>query len=198
MNKCAVSVPAKWNADDPETQTSLDSLAPKDALRGQIVPAVRTVLVVFSATAMAFDAEALRQKIGMTYPDAAVFFQSTAGKPFGVPAPHRVDLLIDLTAPDDVGSFWLWGKQGSLQALRLWRRSRFQVGRKSGILRTMLYGRVYDESRKDRKIAGHPFDHERQVQVEVLKQAGIPMTPTGDLTADRATSIALELPPLSQ
>lgn len=175
---------------DLETQESLRAINRKHEVQSNVVPGVRTVLVVLSSTSMVLDAESLRQKILYVYPNAAVFFMTTSAKPLGVAAPKAVDLLIDLTGPGQRQSFFM--------ARRLRRMVKLAVGRNAGFFRKRIYDRVFDE--KDPSIS---FPHDRiekewEVQIAVLGLAGVPVTPEGGLMADLSKSIALNLPPLAK
>src|SRR5438045_3910346 len=88
---------------DQDTEDSLHLLETAESFKANRIQGVRTVLVVLSSAAMVFDTEALRQKIILAYPDTAIFFRSTNGKALGVSSPRKVDLLIDLTGPGQVG-----------------------------------------------------------------------------------------------
>lgn len=198
MELLKARAPHEWCELDPESLTSLAALELRERLRPNIFSNVRTALVVLSSTAMAFDTEALRQKISMIYPECAVFFRSSSGRPLGVPSPKSVDLLIDFTGPSEVGNLFAWGKQGFFYALKLRAMSRHVVGRNAGIFRKARYNRVIDESKQISGVPRDSLDHERMVQTQVLALAGIPVVPVGELTTDRSRTIALELPPLAR
>ena len=89
-----------------------------------LFPAVKSVLVVFSSRAQAFDASALRSLITHAYPSAAVFFISTTGDSVGVEGPNHVDLVIDFTPRG--------ARQSLCFARSLRKRAKFAVGRDSG------------------------------------------------------------------
>jgi len=167
----------------------LSALERTQRLRDQRVPGVRTVLVVLSSRGMVYDMESLRQHILLAYPDAAVFFRNTAGKAQGAPSPKQVDLLLDFTGPGQ--------RQWFLFPRKLRKMARFAVGRNAGIFRARLYDRIFDENALDQSDPAQILDRERKVQTEVLALAGVPMVPAGNPTADRAKTIALELPPLA-
>ncbi len=175
--------------EDQETENSLNHLADFRDLQGQRFTGVRTVLIVLSAKAMVLDVEALRQKSLLAYPDAAVFFMTTSGKPIGVYSPQSVDLLVDFTGPGQ--------RQGWFFAKKLRKMAKFAVGRNAGLFRKKIYDRVFDEKSKKQKIPKDYLEHERFVQKQVLALAGVPVIPAGGTTADRSKSIALELPPLA-
>src|SRR4051812_32160010 len=99
---------------------------------------VKSVLVVFSSKAQAFDAAGLRNLITHAYSGSAVFFVSTSGDPVGVEGPNHVDLLIDFTPPGARQSFFLGRK--------LLKRAKFTVGRKSSGLFAKKFDRSYDEA----------------------------------------------------
>ena len=151
---------------------------------------VKTVLVVLSSRALAFDMPALRNLITHAYPGAAVFFISTSGDPVGVEGPHRVDLVIDMTEPG--------AHQGLFFAPKIRGRARYVVGRNAGrFYRRSKYDRVYDE-KADPQLPTDYLDRERWAQRKVLELAGVPVIRQGGVTQDRSKEIALELPPLRQ
>ena len=151
---------------------------------------VETVLVVLSAKAIVYDMAVLRQKIRMAYLQSMVFFRTTSGAPIGpTPQQEQVDLLIDLTAP---GS-----RQGVFLAKKFRRSARFAVGRNVGFFRKRIYDRVFDEKSHLKDLPQDSIDREAIVQAKILALAGIAMVPTSKTTEDRAHTIALELPPLS-
>ena len=178
----------------------LDELDAVEQLRTNRFENVRTVLVMLSAQGMVYDIEALRQKILMTYRDAAIFFVGTAGKRIGVQSPQKVDLLIDFTGSGQ--------RQGFFAARRLRAMARCAVGRNAGFFRRRIYDRVVDEKvdeRKDEKADEMPsalkrlnpwHSREELIQKQVLALAGVPMIAASDVTPDRGKIIALELPPL--
>ena len=61
-------------------------------LEDNVVKDVRTILVVMSSFAVAFDRESIIQKLLLVYPDCAIFFKTTSGKTIGSPCPEKVDL----------------------------------------------------------------------------------------------------------
>jgi hypothetical protein len=172
---------------DPESSRFLEVMAEQERVRPQHVPGVRTVLVVLSSRGMVFDIEALRLKILTSYPEAAVFFVTTDGKPVGAVVPHQVDLLIDFTGPRE--------RQWFLTPRRFRRMSRVAIGRDAGMFRAKIYDRVYQPG------AGLPSDllaRERLVQREVLRLAGVADVQSGETGPDRGKTIALELPPMQR
>lgn len=175
---------------DQESRAFLSVMAEQDRVRPNRVPGVRTVLVVLSAAGMVFDIEALRQKILISYPDAAVFFQTTMGKPMGPSAPQHVDLLVDFTGPRQ--------RQGWFAARKLRSLARMAVGRNAGLFRKRIYDKIYDEKSPGNRVPTELLERERFVQKEVLALAGIAYVQTGDSAPDRGKSIALELPPMSR
>ena len=175
--------------EDQHTEESLRLLSDYNQLQEYRVPGVRTTLIVLSATAMVFDVESLRQKVLLAYPDAAVFFITTAGKPLGVPSPRSVDLLVDFTGSGQ--------RQGWLFARKLRGMARFAVGRNAGLFRKRIYDRIFDEKAKASELPKDLLDREGVVQKEVLGLAGIPVIPAGGVTPDHAKTVALDLPPLS-
>ena len=175
---------------DPETQEGLNALKSSSKWDQNVVPNVRTVLVILSAAAIVYDVESLRQKILMSYPDAAVFFQTTSGKALGSAAPKTVDLLIDFTGPGQ--------RQGFLHAKKLRRIARVAVGRNAGLFRKNIYDKVFDEKAQKNMIPSDVLKRERLVQREVMALAGVAIVPTAEVTEDKGKSIALELPPLQR
>jgi hypothetical protein len=149
---------------------------------------VRSVLVVLSSRAMAYDQSALRNLIGHSYPGSAVFFVSVSGDPVGVSAPSRVDLVIDFTEPKARQSIWF--------APRLRSRAKFIVGRNTGwFYRRSKYDRTYDQAAD----AQNPRDYlesEQWAQKQVLEAAGVHVVRHGGLTQDLSKEIASALPPL--
>lgn len=151
---------------------------------------VKTVLVVLSSRALAFDMPALRNLITHAYPGAAVFFISTSGDSVGVVGPHRVDLVIDMTEPG--------AHQSLFFAPKIRSRARYVVGRNAGrFYRRTKYDRVYDE-KTDPQLPSDYLEQERWAQRKVLELAGVPVIRQGGVTQDRSKEIALELPPLRQ
>jgi hypothetical protein len=175
---------------DRESESFLALLADQERVRANRVAGVRTVLVILSAAGMVFDTEALRQKILLTYPDAAVFFRTTRGKPVGAAAPQQIDLLIDFTGPRS--------RQGLLFAKKLRRMARMAVGRNAGLFRSRIYDRVFDERAKAAELPSDLLERERVVQRQVLALAGVALAQQGDAQPDRGLTIALELPPLGR
>lgn len=148
------------------------------------------MLVVLSSAGLVFDVEALRQKILLSYPDAAVFFLTTLGKSIGLSAPGHVDLLIDFTGPRQ--------RQGLFLARKLRRTARVAVGRNAGLFRKKIYDRVYDEKDKSNSLSPEVLERERQVQKEVLALAGVAFVPAGDVLPDRGKLTAMDLPPYAK
>jgi hypothetical protein len=175
---------------DLESQSLLKLMAEQERVRANKVPGVRTVLVVISAKGMVYDVESLRQKILLSYADAAVFFMTTLGKPVGAAAPQHVDLLVDFTGPGQ--------RQGLFYAKKLRRMARVAVGRNAGLFRKRIYDRVYDEKEKSGSLPAEILQRERVVQREVLSLAGVAFVQAGDTPPDRGKSIALELPPMAR
>jgi hypothetical protein len=175
---------------DPESKAFFEKMAEYQKVRANKVNGVKTVLIVISARGMVFDIESLRQKVLLSYPEAAVFFRTTLGKPIGALAPERVDLLIDFTGPRQ--------RQGLFYARKLRKMARVAVGRNAGLFRKKLYDRVYDEKAQ---LASLPVDllkRERIVQRFVLEMAGVAFVPMGDVPPDRGKITPLELPPLAR
>lgn len=182
---------AAYNApvEDQDTEKSLSSLSEIEHLQKNKFKKVKTVLVVLSSAGMGFDIDSVRQKIIMTYPEAAIFFQSTSGKSFGVDAPRSVDLVIDLTGPGQ--------RQPWFYSHKLRRMAKHIVGRNAGLFRKKIYDKIVDEKKQD-ALPKERVMRERVIQREVFALAGIPVVPIGDPTADRERVIALSLPPLSR
>jgi hypothetical protein len=174
---------------DPESGAFMQRMLEQEKVRSHRVPHVKSILVVLSAAGMVFDVEALKQKILLTYSDAAVFFQTTDGKAIGTSAPEKVDLLIDFTGPNQ--------RQGLFYARRLRRAARFAIGRNAGIFRKKIYNRVFDE-KKAADLPGEILSREREVQKQVLALAGVPFVQAGDTPPDRGKITPLELPPLAR
>jgi hypothetical protein len=173
---------------DPETEQSLKVLGREEQARAHRVPGVRTVLLVLSGKGMAYDLEALRQKVLLSYPDSTVFFLTPSGKPVGARVPHQVDLVVDFIGPGTRERFLLAKKLRSM--------ARIAVGRNAGLLRRRTYDRVFDEKAEAAKLPADLLDRERWVQHTLLNLAGIAVVPYGETPADLSHSIALSLPPL--
>jgi len=167
----------------------VNALSEKELARRNRVPGVRTVLVVLSSAGLVYDVECLRQKILLSYPEAAVFFLNTDGSPFGVSPSEHFDLLIDFTGPGQ--------RQPFLLAKKLRRMSRVAVGRPAGWFRKRIYDRIFSEV--PGKAANRPPDldalqRERQIQQGILNLAGVTFLPTGETAPDREREIPRELP----
>lgn len=165
-------------------------MAQHQKVRSHRVNGVKTVIVVISAHGMVFDIESLRQKVLLSYPEAAVFFRTTLGKPVGAVAPERVDLLIDFTGPRQ--------RQGIFYARKLRKAARVAVGRNAGFFRKKLYDRVFDEKAQKATLPVDFLKRERIVQRYVLELAGVAFVPMGDVPPDRGKITPLELPPLAR
>jgi hypothetical protein len=157
-----------------------------EKIRQNRVPGVRTVLVVLSSTGMVYDAFSLKAEIGLAYPEAKIFVQTTDGQAMGEPAPSKVDLLVDFTGPRE--------RQGFFRARKLRSMARFAVGRAGS--RKKSFNKVFDESVGG--LPGEMLERERRVQREVLALAGVDFSPTAVPGPDRGKSIALELPPFQK
>jgi hypothetical protein len=177
-------------AADPESNHFLARMAELEKTKGNRVPGVRTVLLVLSSAGLVFDIEALRQKVLLSYPDAAVFFLTTLGKPIGLSAPGHVDLLIDFTGPRQ--------RQGLFFSRKLRRAARVTVGRNAGLFRKKIYDRVFDEKAQASSLPKEVLERERQVQKEVLALAGVAYVPAGDALPDRGKLTPMELPPFAK
>jgi hypothetical protein len=175
---------------DPESTLFLARMAEQEKTKSNRVPGVRTVLVVLSSAGLVYDVESLRQKVLLSYPDAAVFFLTTLGKPIGLPAPGHVDLLIDLTGPRQ--------RQGWFYARKLRRSARVAVGRNAGLFRKKIYDRVFDDKAKLAALPREVLERERLVQKEVLALAGVAFVPAGDSLPDRGKITPMELPPFAK
>ncbi len=173
-------------AIDRESEIRLTQMAERDDVISNRVNGVKLILIVLSSRGMVYDIESLRQKVLLSYPDAAVFFQTTDGKPVGTAAPKSVDLLIDFTGPRQ--------RQAMFHALGLKRRARFTVGRNSGMFRKKVYDRIYDEMSDPGNMPEELLKRERFVQKQVLNLAGIAFVQAGEVSPDLGKSIALELP----
>jgi hypothetical protein len=181
---------SKTDPTDAESEAFLSLLAEQERVRSNRVPGVRTVLVMLSARGMVYDTEALRQKILLSYPDAAVFFRTTQAKPVGAAAPQQVDLLIDFTGPGQ--------RQGLLYAKKLRRMARVTVGRNAGLFRKRIFDRVFDEKSPQTQLPDDLLERERLVQKQVLGLAGVALAQSGDTPPDRSQTIALELPSMTR
>lgn len=173
---------------DSESQVSFKAMGELDLIRSNRVPGVRTVLVVLSSAGLVFDIESLRQKIGMAYPDAAVFFLTTLGTPIGAAAPQQIDLLIDFTGPGQRQS-WFYAKT-------LRRMARVAIGRNAGFFRKRIYDRAFNEKEKASTLPSETLNRERHVQRQVLALAGIAMVQAGDALPNLEKSLPRELPAL--
>ncbi|MFZ9596060.1 MAG: hypothetical protein ACO3A2_08285 [Bdellovibrionia bacterium] len=175
---------------DPESQEFLKRMTEQEQFLANRIPGVKFVLIVLSARGMVYDLESLRQKVLISYPDAAVFFQNTMGKPIGFDSPQKVDLLIDLTGPGQ--------RQGWFYSKKLRKMARFAVGRNAGWFRKKIYDRVYDEIQNAAEVPSEMLQRERFVQKKVLNLAGVSFFHSGEALSDRGKSIALELPAMAR
>ena len=174
---------------DSESAHTLHLLEEEERIRQNRVENVKTVLVVLSGRAVAFDDASLRQKIQLTYPGAEVYFMTTEAYPMGekVPSDAKVDLVIDFTGPGHRHK-WLWAR-------KLRARARVCVGRPAGLFREHIYDRLSTElKRKD--LPKDVLERERQIQREVLALAGVPVSHKGNSVVDQGRTIASRLPPL--
>lgn len=165
---------------DPESERSLRELQDKEKIRTNKIAGVKTILIVLSSRAMALDRASLTQKVMTVYPQAAVFFRTTQGKPIGVPSPSQVDLLINFAGPKE--------RQGFFFSRKLKGMGVVTVGRKTG------YQRMFHEPENFQSL--DMLARERIAQREVLALAGVPLFPSGDVLPDRGKLAALDLPPL--
>lgn len=182
--------PSESREIDQESQACLIRMAEQEQILNHRIPGVKFVLVVLSSRGMAYDLEALRQKVVLSYPDAAVFFQTTVGKPIGPVPPSQVDLLIDFTGPGQ--------RQSLFYAKKLRRMARVGVGRNAGWFRKRIYDRIFDESLNSSELPQEMLERERFVQKKVLNLAGVALVQSGEVPPDRGKSIALELPPMQR
>ncbi|MEK6579945.1 MAG: hypothetical protein AABZ55_12015 [Bdellovibrionota bacterium] len=173
---------------DPESSRFLTEMAEQERVKANRFRGVRTVLVVLSATGIVFDLESLRQKILLSYPDAAVFFLTTRGSSVGTSAPQELDLVIDFTGPKQ--------RQGFFFAKRIRGIARFAVGRKTGFFRKRIYDRILDE--KKETLPTEMLERERSIQRKVLALAGVAFMPMGDVPPDRGKITPLDLPPMQK
>ena len=178
------------SAMDQVSEECLKQMTEQEKVLAKRLPDVKFIVLVLSARGMVFDLEALRQKILLSYPDAAVFFQNTMGKPIGLEPPRKIDLLIDFTGPGQ--------RQGWLHARKLRRMARVAVGRNAGLFRRRIYDRVFDEVLNNSEIPQEMLQRERFVQKKVLNLAGVAVFQTGETPPDRGKTIALELPGMSR
>ncbi len=172
---------------DSQSEALLRFMGEQEKLRSARIAGVRTVLVVLSSRGMVFDIESLREKILLSYPEAAIFFMNTLGVPKGPASPRQVDLLIDFTGPGQ--------RQGLFLAKKLRRMARVSVGRNAGFFRKKIYDRVFDE-KSNPTLPRERLQLERAVQRKLLEMAGIPVVQAGPTPADLGKSIALSLPPM--
>jgi len=174
------------SVDDVETLHHLQTLGIEERIRNNRIENVKTILVILSSRAVAFDIDSLKQKIRMTYPGAKVYFESTQAYPVGERAPKKLDLVIDFTGPLQRHK-WFYARQ-------LRSRARVLVGRNAWFLREHLYDRIYKEQAHD--LPADLLEREKFVQKEVLELAGVPVSTQGILGPDLGKKIALTLPPL--
>jgi hypothetical protein len=185
---------------DRQSEASLALMTESEQALTYRVSGVRFILVVLSARGMIYDFEAVRYKIMHSYPDAAIFFQTTLGKPVGPVPPGQIDLLIDFTGPGQ--------RQNWLYPFQLRKKSRVAVGRNAGLFRKRLYDRIFDETRLgtsgspeskvhqalSKELPKEMLERERFVQKKVFDLAGVALIPMGEVLLDRGDTIALELP----
>lgn len=171
---------------DGEATSTLQHLLEDEVIRKNKVENVRTILVILSARAVVFDDASLRQKIHLTYPEAAVYFMTTKAYAFGkvLPSNAKIDLLIDFTGPGQRHK-WFWARQ--LRGI-----SRVCVGRTAGFFREFIYDRVFKEVDL-KELPRDMLNRERFVQREVLALAGVPLSPKGNLGTDLQKTIAAQV-----
>lgn len=175
---------------DPETTHCLSEVTEPEAIRAARVPGVKSVLVVLSSRAMAFDTDSMRHKIRQAYPEAASYFMGSSGSFMGVEAPSSVDLVIDLTGPGERGG-WLLSR-------KLRRLGRVVAGRNAGPFRKRTYDRVFDEQKDQELLPVDLLSRERFVQKQVLGMVGISVLPVSDPVPDLGHSLATQLPPFKK
>ncbi len=171
---------------DQESVNCLAQMAAQEKVFLNRIPDVKFVLVILSARGMAFDLEALRQKITLAYPEAAVFFQTTEGKSVGLETPSHVDLVVDFTGPGQ--------RQSLCYAKKLRKMGKFVVGRNAGFFRKRIYDRIFDEKIEAAEVPREMLQRERFVQKKVMNLAGVAFVQTSETPPDRGKTIALELP----
>jgi hypothetical protein len=162
----------------------------QDKTKSCVVKDVRTILVVMSSFAVAFDRDAMVQKLLLVYPDSAVFFKTTSGKAIGSACPEKVDLLVDLTGPGQ--------RQGWFYSKKLRRMARFAVGRNAGLFRKKIYNKVFNEKQNGLPLPRELVLKEHFVQNKVFELVGVSMASSANVTLDRSKSVALSLPPLKE
>ncbi len=174
---------------DPQSLEFLNRMSEQQKVNANRVAGVKSVLVVLSTSGMVFDMSALAQKIRVVYPEAKVFFLSTAGTSLSDESiPKSVDLLIDFTGPGQRSPFMLPRKLRSL--------AKVAIGRRAGLWRPYIYDRIFNDKARWKDMPKEKLARERLIQREVLALAGVALTQTGEPLPDRGKSIALELPPL--
>ncbi len=174
---------------DHDSELSLQRLSYEANILKNRMSNVKTVLVVLSARALAFDRESLRSKIVNAYPGAKIFFVSTQAKAMGEEAPEQIDLVIDFTGP---GQRHKWFFARSLRS-----RAKYLIGRNAGFFRAFSYDQIFDESKED-NVPKDPVHRERFVQTAILERVGVPVAQRGALLEDISHDIALELPRLKK
>jgi len=170
---------------DLDSELSLERLSYETQILKKRMTGIKTVLVVLSARALAFDRDSLRAKIINAYPGSKVYFVSTLAIPIGETAPEFIDLVIDFTGP---GQRHKWFFARKLRA-----RAKHLIGRNAGFFRAYSYDQVFDESNEP-GVPTDPVHRERFVQTAMLERIGVPVTQRGTLLQDVSHDIALELP----
>ncbi len=151
---------------------------------------VSSVLVILSSRGMVFDIHSIRQKVTNTYPGSHVYFKTQLLKSLGEPSPTHVDLIIDLTGPNQRESFCLPWKLSKIGKLI--------VGRNTGWLRKKFYHRLVTEELINH-LPTQLLERERLIQKKVFQLAGVPFLDKGENPLpDLGKTIALELPGLQK
>lgn len=171
------------------TENLLSILAKAEQIRKNRIENVTNVLVVLPARALAFDRDALQEKINATYSTANVYFVSTLGHPVGRVMPTDLDLVIDFTGPGHRHKWFF--------ARKLRSKARFLVGRNAGFFRAYIYDRIFNEF-KEPNIPNDTLEREKYVQRQVLELAGVPISQRGQVNQDLSKKIAADLPRLKK
>lgn len=170
---------------DLDSEKSLERLSYEAAILKNKLSSIKTVLIVLSARALAFDRESLSSKVKAAYPGSQVFFVSTLAKAIGDVAPEQIDLVIDFTGPRQRHKWFF--------ARKLRSRAKYLIGRNAGFFRPYSYDKIFDEF-VEPGVPEDPVHKERFVQTRILECVGIPVTQRGSLLQDASHDIALELP----
>jgi len=178
-----------FNSTQPNESSSefyLQLLQEQEKIKKNRIAGVKTVLVVLSYKGMAYDRDALKQKIHLSYPESTVFFCTTNQKPLGPTYPEVVDLVIDFTP----GGSWR-----NLFAPRKFKHmAKSIIGRDGGLFRARIYDRVFNESNDPVVKSLQGLHREKEVQKRVLELAGVAMIPVGDTPRTVERELPLKLP----